>query len=83
MNLTEKIQNGIHRLPEPLVQEVLDFIGYLEFRYGLTEPNISSNGQRNCDQMAIQSIAAFRGSGKGKGTERLLADRRADFEQEA
>ncbi len=82
MNLAEKIQSGIHRLPEPLVQEVLDFIGYLEFRHQLMEPNIRRHGQRNGDQMAVQSIAAFRGSGQGGGTERLLADRQADFEQE-
>ncbi|MBF0349310.1 MAG: hypothetical protein HQL81_16710 [Magnetococcales bacterium] len=34
-NLAEKIQEKIVRLPEPLVQEVLAFIGHLEHRHGL------------------------------------------------
>ena len=82
MDLAEKIQSGIHRLPEPLVQEVLNFIGYLEFRYGMKESEIIRDGPRN-DAAAARSIAAFRGSGKGGGTTRLLADRQHDREQEA
>ena len=34
-NLAERIQEKISRLPEPLVQEVLDFIGDLGYRHGL------------------------------------------------
>ncbi|MBF0425467.1 MAG: DUF2281 domain-containing protein [Magnetococcales bacterium] len=34
-NLAEKIQDELRRLPEPLIQEVLDFIGYLAYRHGL------------------------------------------------
>ncbi|MEO5369201.1 MAG: DUF2281 domain-containing protein [Magnetococcus sp. DMHC-1] len=35
MSLTERIHREVSHLPEPLIQEVLDFIGYLEYRYGL------------------------------------------------
>ncbi len=35
MNVIESIQDKINRLPEPLAQEVLDFIGYLGHRHGL------------------------------------------------
>lgn len=34
-SLSERIQDKISRLPEPLVLEVLDFIGYLGYRHGL------------------------------------------------
>ncbi|MBF0419465.1 MAG: hypothetical protein HQL78_04800 [Magnetococcales bacterium] len=34
-NLAERIQDRISRLPEPLMLEVLDFIGYLGHRHGL------------------------------------------------
>ncbi|MEO5354967.1 MAG: DUF2281 domain-containing protein [Magnetococcus sp. XQGC-1] len=82
MNVVEKIQNEVYGLPEPLQQEVLDFIGYLEARHGLIKPKVGHDGQRNVAQAAVQSVAAFRGSGKGGGTKRLLATRRADREQE-
>ncbi|MEO5377838.1 MAG: DUF2281 domain-containing protein [Magnetococcus sp. DMHC-6] len=83
INLAEKIQNKIDRLPEPLIQEVLKFINFLEFRHGFMEPNINKKEQQNCNQIAIQTIAAFRGSGKGGGTKRLLADRQIDLDLEA
>jgi len=35
MNTVERIQQEVRRLPEPLAREVLDFIGYLEYRHGL------------------------------------------------
>jgi hypothetical protein len=82
MNVAEKIQDEIYGLPEPLQQEVLDFIGYLEVRHGLIKPKVGRDGQRNAAQTAVQSVAAFRGSGKGGGVERLLATRRADRERE-
>ena len=34
-NLSERVQHEIGQLPVPLVQEVLDFIGYLDHRHGL------------------------------------------------
>lgn len=37
MNTAEKIMREIQNLPEPLAQEVLDFIGYLEFKHGLRD----------------------------------------------
>lgn len=37
MNTVEKIQEEVGRLPEPLAREVLDFIGYLEYRHGLRD----------------------------------------------
>ncbi|MBF0143039.1 MAG: hypothetical protein HQL59_06225 [Magnetococcales bacterium] len=33
MSLAERIQHEVSRLPEPLVREVLDFIGYLEYAH--------------------------------------------------
>ena len=37
MNIAEHIYREVRRLPEPLAREVLDFIGYLEIKHGLTE----------------------------------------------
>lgn len=34
-DLAESLQDKISRLPEPLVREVLDFIGHLEHRHSL------------------------------------------------
>ncbi|MBF0436944.1 MAG: hypothetical protein HQL77_16445 [Magnetococcales bacterium] len=81
-NLAERIQDQMSRLPEPLMLEVLDFIGYLEHRYGLVGPDVLRS--RHAVQCTTeQAIAAFRGSGKGGGTERLLSERRSDLGQEA
>jgi hypothetical protein len=37
MKTAEKIQEEVSKLPEPLAREVLDFIGYLEYRHGLRD----------------------------------------------
>jgi len=37
MNIAEKICEEVRRLPEPLAREVLDFIGYIEARHGLSD----------------------------------------------
>jgi hypothetical protein len=37
MTTTEVIIQELHRLPEPLVREVLDFIGYIELKHGLKD----------------------------------------------
>ncbi|MEO5333068.1 MAG: DUF2281 domain-containing protein [Magnetococcus sp. YQC-5] len=34
-DLAERVQHEIRQLPTPLVQEVLDFIGYLAYRHGI------------------------------------------------
>lgn len=80
MDLAERVQHGIRRLPEPLVLEVLDFIGYLEHRHGLTERDVP--GDEHCAGIS-QAISSFRGSGKGGGTARLLVERRSDLGREA
>lgn len=82
MDPAEKVQHELRRLPEPLIQEVLDFIGYLGYRHGLTDPDVPRN-QHNVESMAERAVAAFRGSGKGGGTERLLAERQNDLGREA
>ncbi|MBF0421247.1 MAG: DUF2281 domain-containing protein [Magnetococcales bacterium] len=82
MDPAEKVQHELRRLPESLIQEVLDFIGYLGYRYGLTDPDIPRN-RHSVESMAEQAVAAFRGSGKGGGTERLLTERKNDLEREA
>jgi hypothetical protein len=33
----DRIFDQVSRLPEPLAQEVLDFVGYLEIRHGLRD----------------------------------------------
>ena len=38
MSTAEQIMREIQKLPEPLVQEVLDFIGYIELKHGLKDP---------------------------------------------
>lgn len=35
MDIAEEIYQRARRLPEPIAYEVLDFIGYLELKYGL------------------------------------------------
>ncbi len=37
MSTAEQIMREIQRLPEPLAKEVLDFIGYIEFKHGLKD----------------------------------------------
>lgn len=39
MDIVERIQDELKRLPDTLAQEVLDFIGYLEYRQGLLDLN--------------------------------------------
>ena len=34
----DRIFEHVSKLPEPLAREVLDFIGYLEVRHGLSDP---------------------------------------------
>ena len=38
MSTAEQIMREIQKLPEPLVQEVLAFIGYIELKHGLKDP---------------------------------------------
>ena len=35
ISTAEKIMREIQKLPEPLAKEVLDFIGYIEFKHGM------------------------------------------------
>ncbi len=37
MSTAEQIIREIQKLPEPLVREVLDFIGYIEFKHGIRD----------------------------------------------
>jgi hypothetical protein len=37
MTTVDKIMQEVQRLPEPLVREVLDFIGYIELKHGLAD----------------------------------------------
>jgi hypothetical protein len=37
MTTVDKIMQEVQRLPEPLAREVLDFIGYIAPKHGLTE----------------------------------------------
>ncbi len=37
MSTAEQIMREIQKLPEPLAKEVLDFIGYIEFKYGIKD----------------------------------------------
>ncbi len=38
-NLSERIQHEIGQLPAPLLQEVINFIGYLAHRHGIEKGN--------------------------------------------
>lgn len=40
MTIADRIQQEVCRLPEDLAQEVLDFIGYLEYRHGLRDQSV-------------------------------------------
>ncbi|WP_018866178.1 MULTISPECIES: DUF2281 domain-containing protein [unclassified Thioalkalivibrio] len=37
MDIADQIYEEVKRLPEPLSREVLDFIGYLESKHGLSD----------------------------------------------
>ncbi len=37
MSTAEQIIREIQKLPEPLVREVLDFIGYIELKHGIRD----------------------------------------------
>lgn len=37
MATAQKIYEKVLKLPEPLAQEILDFIGYIETKYGLKD----------------------------------------------
>jgi hypothetical protein len=37
MSTAEQIMREIQKLPESLAREVLDFIGYIEFKHGLKD----------------------------------------------
>jgi len=37
MSTAEQIMREIQKLPEPLAREVLDFIGYIEFKHGIKD----------------------------------------------
>jgi len=37
MSTAEQIMREIQKLPEPLAQEVLDFIGYIELKHGIKD----------------------------------------------
>ncbi|MBF0110557.1 MAG: DUF2281 domain-containing protein [Magnetococcales bacterium] len=82
MDLSEKVHDAISQLPEPLIQEVLDFIGLLSTRHHLSErtPHDENPRQRK-EIMTEQTLASFHGSGKGGSTARLLAERRTDLER--
>jgi hypothetical protein len=40
MSTADKIHQEVKQLPEPLAREVLDFIGYIEFKYRLVGSQI-------------------------------------------
>jgi hypothetical protein len=43
-NIAEEIYREAQRLPEHVAREVLDFIGYLELKYGLSDARIQDLG---------------------------------------
>ena len=40
MSLTELAYEELQRLPQPIVQEVFDFIAYLEQKHGIDDANL-------------------------------------------
>ncbi|WP_041949526.1 hypothetical protein [Turneriella parva] len=40
MSLAELAYQELQRLPQPIVQEVIDFIGYLEKKHGIDDANL-------------------------------------------
>lgn len=42
MDIAEKIYKEVSHFPEHLAQEVLDFIGYIEKKYGLQDKEIQN-----------------------------------------
>jgi len=73
--LQDRLAEEIRKIPEARLAEVFDFVHY--FRLGL-----EAAGQAPIPDSDKDPIAAFCGSGRGGGVERLLADRRADRDRE-
>ncbi len=75
MGATERIAKLIESLPEREVAEILDFAEFLAMRH-------QEESQPASTLTTVDSIAAFRGNGRGGSVERLLAERRADSQHE-
>ena len=51
---TDRIIRHVRKLPEPLAQEVLDFIGYLQVKHGLRD--LLSEDLKSAQQSAMQHV---------------------------
>ncbi|MHB8763423.1 MAG: DUF2281 domain-containing protein [Deferrisomatales bacterium] len=50
MNLAEEIQAHVQVLPPMLQKETLDFIGYLEGRYGIAPPVVPASASSTTEE---------------------------------
>ena len=53
-NLSERVQYEIRQLPAPLIQEVLDFIGYLAHRHGLDK--VDTNPLKAAQELSMRKV---------------------------
>lgn len=67
MNLSETIDQRSLRLPEQAAREALDFIEFLEQRYGMAEPStVSAPAREMARQQALNHLAKLRIDWDGK-----------------
>jgi Protein of unknown function (DUF2281) len=64
MTLAEAIYQHSLALPEPAAREALDFIEFLEQRYGQSVPPVADDDQKR--QVALAHIAAIQVHWQGK-----------------
>ncbi|MBF0159536.1 MAG: hypothetical protein HQL58_08415 [Magnetococcales bacterium] len=53
--LAQQINDEVDRLPEPLLREVLAFIGYLSYRYRLN-PDVDTEAMMAAQQEAMHHV---------------------------
>lgn len=78
--LQERVIEEIRQIPESRLPEIFDILHF--FRLGIQSAESTGKTPISTFQQDTDSIAAFRGKGRGGASERLLAERQADRERE-
>ena len=79
--LQDRLIEEIRKIPEPKLAELYEFIHY--FRLGVQADKSVDERASDLPASSVGAVAAFRASGLGGATERLLSDRKADRLREA
>ncbi|MBF0138474.1 MAG: hypothetical protein H7833_10640 [Magnetococcus sp. DMHC-1] len=79
------MQNLLYEEIQQIPDSGLSALYNIVHLFRLSALSVNQESKINTDienEKAIQAINAFRGSGQGRGTERLLKDRQLDHEKE-